>query len=312
MPCYSPITAYRSKQGRNSKGNWPLVFNQRDGYHDKPVTIPCGKCIGCKLEQSRQWGTRCMHESVMHETNCFLTLTYSDKYLPHNQSVSKKEMQDFLKRLRSEIKDSRIRYFLCGEYGEEKNRPHYHLCVFGYDFPDKEIIGLSKKGHIQYGNSKLLQKTWTFGYHTIGSLTFESACYVARYCTKKITGRGNEQKIWYGNRQPEFALMSTGSKKDPLGGIGKTWIKKYLNDVLSQDKIIIRNNLQTRPTRYYDSICEKEDEKRYKNNKQKRREKVCEKPVYKMIEMCEAKKLKIQSLKRNYENESQDLRNARQ
>ena len=82
MACYHPITAYRSKAGRDPKtGKWPVVFNISQGYADMPITLPCQQCIGCRLERSRQWAIRCMHEASLYDKNCFLTLTYSDDYL---------------------------------------------------------------------------------------------------------------------------------------------------------------------------------------------------------------------------------------
>ena len=76
------------------------MFNKRDGYEDKPQSIACGQCQGCRLERSRQWAVRCLHESKLHADNCFLTLTYSEEHLPRDGSLHIKHVQDFLKRLR--------------------------------------------------------------------------------------------------------------------------------------------------------------------------------------------------------------------
>ena len=81
MACYHPITAYRSKAGRDPKtGKWPVVFNVSQGYSDMPVTVACNQCIGCRLERSRQWAIRCVHEASLHPINCFITLTYAPEY----------------------------------------------------------------------------------------------------------------------------------------------------------------------------------------------------------------------------------------
>ena len=76
MPCYHPLQGWR-KQGGG------ITFNLRDGFVDRPVTVSCGQCIGCRLERSRQWAIRCMHEASLHESNCFVTLTYSDDGIKH-------------------------------------------------------------------------------------------------------------------------------------------------------------------------------------------------------------------------------------
>lgn len=132
MTCYHPIQGYRSKMGRNkATGLWPVVFNLNDGYGDLPVQIPCGRCIGCRLEHSRQWAIRCVHEASLHEENTFLTLTYNNEYVDPNFSLNKTDITNFLKRLRKNT-GRKIRYFQCGEYGEQFHRPHHHVLLFGY------------------------------------------------------------------------------------------------------------------------------------------------------------------------------------
>ena len=105
MPCYYPLTAYRSKQGRDPKtGKWPVVFNVKDGYSDLEVKIPCGQCIGCRLEKSRQWAIRCIHEASLYDRNCFITLTFDDEHLDPHKSLNKRDFQLFMKRLEEEIR----------------------------------------------------------------------------------------------------------------------------------------------------------------------------------------------------------------
>ena len=139
MPCYSPLIAWRAKH-INPSGKTSLVFNQRDAAQpDDPVQLPCGQCIGCRLEKSRQWAMRIAHESSLYDQNCFLTLTFSDEHLPQNLSVSKRDLQLFMKRLRKHFAPRKIRFFQCGEYGELNMRPHYHSILFNVDFPDKYL-----------------------------------------------------------------------------------------------------------------------------------------------------------------------------
>jgi hypothetical protein len=133
MPCYFPITAWRSKDGKNEAGKWPVVFKPTAGYLDKELKLPCGRCIGCRLERSRQWAVRCVHEASLHEKNCFITLTYSPENLPKDGSLDVSHFQKFMKRFRKRFGPG-IRFFHCGEYGESLSRPHYHACIFGFDF----------------------------------------------------------------------------------------------------------------------------------------------------------------------------------
>lgn len=137
MPCYYPITGYRAKYVNPETGKRPLVFNPNEGFRDMPVTVPCGRCIGCRLEYSRQWAVRCVHEASMHDENSFITLTYAPEHLPYDTSIHKEELQRFYKRFRKKLDaiygrtkyydeekekwrykpNKPIRYFSSGEYG---------------------------------------------------------------------------------------------------------------------------------------------------------------------------------------------------
>lgn len=244
MPCYHPITGYRSKEGRNPEtGAWPIVFNPKKGYTDLPVLVPCGQCIGCRLEKSRQWAVRCVHEATLHQENCFITLTYNPKSLPPNGSLDKRALTLFFKRVRKKFGEG-IRYFACGEYGEQLQRPHYHIIFFGFKPPDLKPWSY-KNGIILY-RSPAIEKLWPFGFSTIGNVTFESCAYVSRYVLKKITGDKAEEH--YKGREPEYIVMS----RRP--GIGREWLEKYKDDVYNYDYVVIRGGIKCRPPRYYDKI----------------------------------------------------------
>lgn len=244
MPCFHPLSAYRSRAGRDpNTGSWPIVFNVREGYIDMPVQVPCGQCIGCRLERSRQWAIRCMHESSLHEDNCFLTLTYDNAHLPPDGSLNKRDICLFLKRLRKRF-GSGIRFFQCGEYGSLFQRPHHHAIIFGFDFPDKKLWSINHG--VKLYRSQILEELWPFGYCTIGSVTFESAAYVARYIIKKING--DRAKPHYNGRLPEFITMS----RRP--GIAHDWIQEFSTDVYPGDRCVVRPGFVARPPKYYDKI----------------------------------------------------------
>lgn len=100
MPCYHPIQGWKSRFP-NQKGKRPIVFKQNSYADlDSPVTLACGRCIGCRLEYSRQWAVRCVHEASLYDDNCFITLTYDNENLPEGGTLVKKHFQDFMKRLR--------------------------------------------------------------------------------------------------------------------------------------------------------------------------------------------------------------------
>ncbi len=147
----------------------------------------------CRIYYQLSWAARILLEARQHASSSFITLTYSPDALPENNSLSKRDSQLFLKRLRDHSR-STIRYYLCGEYGTRTKRPHYHLALFGFPSTDSEP----------------LSKAWTEGFHTISELNHHRAKYLANYITKKLTG-----PLEYSDgRQPEFASMS---RKPGLG-----------------------------------------------------------------------------------------------
>lgn len=250
MPCYHPLHGWRSRK-KTKNGKWQIVFDVKNGYRDKPLSVPCGQCIGCRLERSRQWAIRCVHESQMHEKNCFITLTYNEESLNGNSAISPvqadslvlEHFQNFMKRLRR--KYGKLRFFHCGEYGSQTARPHYHACLFGFDFPDKKFLKMSGKHPIF--TSQSLDKLWGHGICFIGEVSFESAAYVARYIMKKVTGPLAEK--YYGGLRPEYTTMS----RNP--GIGADWLKKYKTDVFPDGEVVLKGK-KMRPPRYYESQYE--------------------------------------------------------
>lgn len=199
-----------------------------------------------------------MHEASLHDVNSFVTLTYDDDHLPSDLSLNYLHYQKFMKRLRARFKRARIRFYMCGEYGEVNSRPHYHALLFGFGFPDQVV--LSRGSNTLY-RSPILEELWPFGMSSIGSVTFESAAYVARYCMKKLTGDGDDKyynifnpvtgEIW--PRRKEFSRMSLKP------GIGAPWFEKFGRDVMRSGKVVCRGGLAVQPPRYYDKLMEKVD-----------------------------------------------------
>lgn len=251
MPCYFPLTAYRRPGGG-------ISFSDKIGYKDCPVQLPCNQCIGCRLERSRQWALRCMHETTLHDENCYLTLTYNDENLPYGGSLNLKDFQLFMKRYRKSIKQ-KIKFFHCGEYGEELSRPHYHAIIFGHDFHDKKHHKTINENPLYI--SETLDKLWGMGHCTIGAATFDSAAYCARYILKKVTGDKAQQHYTKTDPytgevfelKPEYCTMSRGE------GIGKGWFNKYHTDIYPRDEVIVKGK-RCQPPKYYDTQFEKMDQ----------------------------------------------------
>lgn len=289
MPCYHPIKAYQAKPGA------PLTFPKSGASNLK---IPCNRCIGCRLERSKQTAIRLMHEAQLHERNSFITLTYNKQSLANargefedspprarrrrvgeegptkertasitlrssrEDSLSKRDAQLLLKRLRKALTkinpSARIKYYLVGEYGDKNGRPHFHAAIFGEDFSaDRYAAGKSPSGEQLY-RSPLLESVWTYGWSSIGDLTFQSAAYIARYVMKKIVGnRATEhykrvddegQTYWI---TPEFALMSRGGRRGK--GLANGWFQQYGNSLVHDD-LVVMNGHPHKPPRYYDQL----------------------------------------------------------
>lgn len=264
------MTGYRSRH-LTKNGKRQLVFDPQKGYTDLKVTVPCRQCVGCRLEKSREWALRCVHEASLHEDNCFLTLTYNDVRLPETGSLIKKHFQDFIKRLRSRT-GKKFSYYHCGEYGDKLGRPHYHAIIFGLDFQDKKYLKHTNQGDVLY-TSKLLDDIWQLGYAFIGSVTFESAAYVARYIMKKVTGdqaenhyvKINENTGEYNKLLPEYTTSSTNP------AIAKNWYKEFKTDVYPSD-FITKDGKKYKPPKYYDRQYEIESPEEFEKLKRRRRQ----------------------------------------
>lgn len=260
MTCYCPLDGWLAKHRNPETGRRPVVFKMADALLDRPVKLPCGKCIGCRLDKSRNWAIRMTHEAKSHEENAFITLTYADEHLPEDLSLNLEHIQKFFKKYRFSIAPKKIRIFYCGEYGEINARPHYHAIIFGHNFNDQKHFKTINGNSINV--SKKLDKLWKKGFSSIGKFDYASAGYVARYSLKKLTG--DRAEAHYNGRRPEFANMSSRPK-----AIGQTWIEKYYREVYPDD-FIIHNGQKIQPPAYYDKCLETIDPELYRKVKANR------------------------------------------
>lgn len=246
MPCYHPLTGFRVE------GDSKIVFNEPAVGCLGVLQLPCGQCVGCRLERSRQWAMRCMHESQMYDGSSFVTLTYDDEHLPDEGGLCYRDFQLFMKRVRKRLGPTR--FFMCGEYGEQFSRPHFHAALFGLWFPD-----LLPYKHLPSGSkiftSELLSELWGNGFCSVGDVTFESAAYIARYVLKKV---GNDVErlgtVDYstGALSVKRAEFSQASRRP---GLGYPWLERFHTDVFPRDEVVIRG-VKMKPPRYYDGKAE--------------------------------------------------------
>lgn len=262
MPCYSPMRAWRTNEINPETGKRGITFSRTKAILDMEISLPCGKCMGCRIKKSTDWALRCVHEASLHEHNCFLTLTYDDDHVPSNGSLVKKHFQNFMKRFRDRIQPIKVRYYMCGEYGDQFGRPHYHALIFGYDFPDKQPFKKTVKSTLY--TSDLLQELWPYGFTTVGALTYQTAAYTAKYATKKVLGK--EAAAYYGDREPEYSTMSLKP------AIGADWFDKYQNELFQHDSIV-HNGRSFGLPRYYTERFSEEQKLEIKTARHKEMEK---------------------------------------
>ncbi|QKI28888.1 VP4 [Trichosanthes kirilowii gokushovirus] len=230
MSCNMPIDCYYRDELTES-GKRPLTFNPRFRYRGADVKytdalkVPCGKCSGCKADQSLMWSIRAYHESTLHDQNCFITLTYDDAHLPKDGKIDKTVLQKFFRRLRKA--GYKLRYIACGEYGGRTHRPHYHAIIFGVDWLENAVYIDDK----MYTNQKLVD-LWSNGFVSIAPVTMASICYVCGYVTKKIAD------------EDTFNLMS----RRP--GIGHDWLDRFHDDIVRTGVVTIEGREYQVPKRY--------------------------------------------------------------
>lgn len=230
------------------------------------VVLPCGQCLGCRLDKANDWAIRCVHEAKLHLHNCFITLTYNDDCLPADLSLHRQHLQLFFKRLRRYLEyhdNSKIRFLCCGEYGDLNRRPHYHILCFNWFPSDVRKVSALTAGYNLF-RSPTLEKLWPYGYNTVGAVTFESARYVAKYSLKKQTGKNACMYDALGIA-PEFV----GSSLKP--GIGADYFCRYSEDIFKLGFVTI-NGAKYKIPRYYQTLFERSNPVWYSLYKQNKAE----------------------------------------
>jgi hypothetical protein len=220
MACFHPLDAWQLDSGE-------IVFVER-GAIRRPLLLPCGRCIGCRLVRVRSWAIRCMHESQMHDVSSFVTLTFDEAH--YRPSLDYVDFQRFMYRLRKRFGPTR--FFVCGEYGDENFRPHYHCLLFGRTFSDASACGSN------IYRSPHLEALWPFGFSSFGSVTYESAAYVAGYACKRISGPPAK-------RHYERVDISTGEIIDVVPEFGHMSLKPGIGYTGGES---------VPPPRYYDKL----------------------------------------------------------
>ncbi len=293
MPCYHPLKAWNTGRVRPDTGKpiYEITSYQQEfpsfwkGGFSVPefIEIPCGQCIGCRIEYSRQWANRCLLEMMYHRSAYFVTLTYDDQHVPRSYygspedgtalpslTLNLRDCQLFFKRLRKSVSPQLIRFFGCAEYGPSTFRPHYHFIIFGLELPDLEphnVVGYSKSRKQVY-RSKLVERAWSFpprddrgesysdqppslaGIVTVQDVSWATCAYTARYVTKKLTGP-------YGQFYKDFNIVPPFSLMSRRPGIGRQYYDDHKEDLYDYEFINVpteQGGKKFRPPKYYHKL----------------------------------------------------------
>ena len=248
MSCDYPRTAYPIEGG--------IAFEKPRGHSGATIKIPCKMCTGCRLDHRTDWSTRMMCESQMHDQKHFVTLTYNEENLPDDGSLHQEDMQNFFKRLRFEIRPTKIRYVYSAEYGDEFSRPHFHAIIYGLEIPDLIVNGINERGE-KLHSSEFLDRIWKHGYTSTGAVTSQSCGYVAGYMLKDSQGD-------YDKRNPYLIIDPiTGEMEErnrPFAryssrpGIGKAWLEKWPDSVQDDCVRQIDGSIRPLPQYFFDSL----------------------------------------------------------
>lgn len=303
MSCYHPLLGYKIGINPSGKPKYEIVPNYAgvadqeiakkfDGY---TIVVPCGHCIGCRLDKSREWADRMMLELQHTGKAVFLTLTYSNEGLdPENRkkletmsddgcvwfddfavpelSLRKRDYQLFMKRLRKYFEPTELRFYASGEYGEATHRPHYHAIIFGIslqDIPGLQYRFSNEFGDPIYSSDVLEYDIWKKGMVRISDVSWKTCAYVARYVMKKQYGSKRTDAYDMLNVEQPFGLMS---RRPGIAGYyytddGRIFDPDKVNEVIvdhgEQRKISI--------PKYFIRKLEESDPEKYNELKKQRR-----------------------------------------
>lgn len=264
MPCYNPLRAFKiglTNKGKDlfkicpkdtevvvHKGDKWIPYGKRDVVNFQQfenvreyIEVPCGKCVGCRERQAKEWTDRILMELETAESAYFVTLTYDDQYLNYIgytdpvdgvvediPTLNYRDVQLFLKQLRNT--GQKIRYFAAGEYGKKSQRPHYHLIVFNLKLDDLKPYKVNFEGDMMY-TSEYINKLWKKGYCVIGEVNKKTAGYTARYVLKKY-----ENPISYAEQYGLEPERTMASKRPALG---REFLEKNVEKFATQSKVAI-------------------------------------------------------------------------
>lgn len=239
MKCMDPILVYDSG-GKTRYRHFSLANPIAKVNHR--LVFDCRKCIFCRKKAAAELAMRCVLHASLYKDNCFLTLTYDEEKEGYHNNKDYPDIQKFKKRLRRYLQyrdpSKKIKIFNVHEYGR-KQKKHWHLVIFNYDFKDKELHTI-KNGNRLY-KSQTLDTLWPHGFSTIGDVTEASALYQAQYMQKDFKN---------GNSNNDRKALSKHN------GIGREYFLKHYHQLLRLGFIPFNNQKRPIP-RYFLKLAHK-------------------------------------------------------
>lgn len=303
MTCYHPLIRVEER-GKKIKAQDGHYYNKAkiirpehlkslemacDTAYVKKQIIPCGKCIGCRLDYSREWANRGYLESKLWKQNFFVTITYNedninipewiedqDGYTYDNDgtwtgTLVPKHLTQFIKNVRQIMKrehnQDNIRFMACGEYGTETERPHYHIIFFNLKLPIEDLYNPRIIHKEIYYQSHIIERAWKYGISNVSECSWNTIAYTARYITKKINGPNSLQEYSEKGQIKEFFRVSR------MPGIGEGYYQKHWKEIYEKDEIIIKNKqgiISCKPPKYFDELYKKDHPNEWKELQWKR------------------------------------------
>jgi len=250
------------------KANWKVNYKENKAYRlvsqesrswflemlpdyisHKLIEVPCGGCISCRLNYSRDWAIRCTLEALQYDCNYFLTLTYDDDHIHYgktgNATIYKPDLDKFIHDLREKLryhcKIEKFKYFYCQEYGDSSMRPHAHLILFNCPLPDLIDYFPQEDGSIVrqknnmtgdfYFYSQFIKDIWPNGNILLAPCCWDTNAYVSRYILKKQKGKNS--KVYSRDLcvEPPYIRMSQG--------IGANYLKSHFDDLIDNPYLVM-------------------------------------------------------------------------
>lgn len=253
MACSKPRTGYLTTDGK-------VTMSAKGADISRPLYLPCRGCELCLKSRKLDLMSRLVMEASAHTDSMCATFTYAPEYLPPGGSLSKRDAQLLMKRIRVHLARAglpKVRAHVVGEYSPKLMRPHLHVIVYGWWPSDASYRGKSRAGNDEF-RSPVLSELWGKGDVSFQRFSAAAAGYVAKHQASKLRRKGAaglavvDQAGNWSFLAPEFELR-------PLRpGLGAAFFDKHQAQLLAHDFSVIDGKRVPLPG-YFDTLAKRAD-----------------------------------------------------